>query len=89
MRKHQIRTLFGAATAAREAAKLDIVEQDFEQRIKIMLRHRWLVVVSVILLIVGLSAMTYYLLSRPTMFKIAVGPKGSDDMRWLSFSARD
>lgn len=85
MRKHRLRTLLGATTAAREAARLDLVEQDFEHRIKIMLRHRWLVVVSALLLVVGLSVTAFYFLSQPARFRIAVGPAGSDDLRLVQF----
>jgi len=85
MRKHRIRTLLSTTTAAREAARLDLVEQDFEHRIRIMLRHRWLVVISATLLIIGLSAAAFFFLSQPTVFKIAVGPAGSDDLRLVQF----
>lgn len=85
MRKPRLRTLFGTSAAAREAAHLGMVEQDFEHRIKIMLRHRWLVLISVLLLIVGLSVTAFYFLSQPARFRIAVGPAGSDDLRLVEF----
>ncbi len=85
MAKHRISALLPTTTAVRQAASLDTIEQDFERRIEIMLRHRWGVLISVLLLAVGLSASVYYLQSQPTMFKIAVGPAGSDDLRLVQF----
>jgi len=87
MRKHRLRTLLGASAAAREVARLDHVEHEFEHRIQIMLRHRWLVVISATLLVIGLSAATFYSLSQPTRFRIAVGPAGTDDSRLVQFLA--
>lgn len=87
MRKHRLRTLLGARTAAREVAQLDTLEQEFEHRLRIMLRHRWLVLISATLLVIGLSAAAFYFLAQPARFRIAVGPAGSDDTRLVQFLA--
>src|SRR3954463_6937389 len=87
MAKHRIRALLNNASAARQAASLDTVEQDFERRLKIMLRHRWGVVICVVLLLVGLSVTTFYFLSLPARYGIAVGPAGGDDLRLVQFLA--
>ena len=59
--------------------------QDFEHRIRVMLRYRWLVLISATLLIIGLSAASFYFLSQPARLRIAVGPAGSDDSRLIQF----
>ena len=87
MRKHRLRTLLGAKTAAREVAHLDTLEQEFEHRLRIMLRYRWLVLISATLLVIGLSAAIFYFLAQPARFRIAVGPAGSNDTRLVQFLA--
>ncbi len=87
MAKHRIRALLNTTSAARQAASLDTVEQDFERRLKIMLRHRWSVVISIVLLLVGLSVTAFYFLSQPARYRIAVGPGSSDDLRLVQFLA--
>jgi len=81
MAKHRIRALLNTSSAARQAASLDTVEQDFERRLKIMLRHRWGVVISIVLLLVGLSVTAFYFLSQPARYRIAVGPGGGCDRK--------
>ena len=85
MRKHRLRTLLGSKTAAREVASRYPIEADFEHRIRVMLRYRWLVLISATLLIIGLSASSFYFLSQPARLRIAVGPAGSDDSRLIQF----
>jgi len=85
MARHKIRTLLSTSNAARQAASVDTIEQDFEHRIRVMLRNRWLVVICAVMLLVGISAAAYHFLSRPTAFRIAVGPPGSDDLRLIQF----
>jgi TRAP transporter TAXI family solute receptor len=87
MAKYRIRALLNTSSAARQAASLDTVEQDFERRLRIMLRHRWLAVISLLLLVVGLSVTAFYFMSQPARFRIAVGPAGSDDLRLVQFLA--
>ncbi len=87
MRKHRLRTLLGARTAAREVARLDTLEHEFEHRLRLMLRHRWLVLISATLLVIGLTAATFYFLAQPARFRIAVGPALTDDSRLVQFLA--
>jgi TRAP transporter TAXI family solute receptor len=51
------------------------------RRIRRMLRHTWLIVAGAGLALAGVTALTFYLLSQPTVLKIAVGPPGSEDAR--------
>jgi TRAP transporter TAXI family solute receptor len=85
MRKHRLRTLLGAKTAAREVANRYPIEEDFEHRIRLMLRYRWLVLISATLLVIGLTATVFYFLAQPARLRIAVGPAGSDDSRLIQF----
>ena len=66
MRKHRLRTLLGAKTAAREVANRYPVEEDFEHRIRVMLRYRWLVLVSATLLL-------HRAVRRVLLFPVATG----------------
>jgi TRAP-type uncharacterized transport system substrate-binding protein len=60
-------------------------EDDFigglNRRLRLMLRHTWLLGIAAILLLVGVAAVTAYVVNRPTTLKIAVGPAGGDDTR--------
>jgi TRAP transporter TAXI family solute receptor len=57
-------------------------------RIRMMLRHRWLVSVAVGLLMAGLVGGALYVTSRPTVLRIAVGPAGSEDARLIQAMAQ-
>ena len=46
-----------------------------------MLRHKYLIAVALVLLTAGLVAAVLYIQSRPTVLKIAVGPRASEDLR--------
>ena len=46
-----------------------------------MLRHKYLIAVALVLLTAGLVAAVLYIQSRPTILKIAVGPRASEDQR--------
>src|SRR5437899_2706077 len=48
-------------------------------RLKIMMRHTWLIVLAGTLLLAGLAVAAYQIATLPTELKIAVGPEGSDD----------
>src|ERR1044071_6735302 len=50
-------------------------------RIRIMLRHTSLVIVALLLLCGGLTAVAYHFANQPTELKIAVGPPNSEDAR--------
>jgi TRAP transporter TAXI family solute receptor len=46
-----------------------------------MLRHTWLLAIGLVLLAAGVVAAVFYIQSRPTHLRIAVGPRGSEDIR--------
>src|SRR5438876_10224013 len=48
-------------------------------RLKIMMRHTWLITIAGTLLLAGLGVAAYHFATLPTELKIAVGPVGSDD----------
>jgi TRAP-type uncharacterized transport system substrate-binding protein len=52
-----------------------------DRRLRLMLRHTWLMGIAACLLLVGVAAATAYVVTRPTTLKIAVGPAGGDDLR--------
>jgi TRAP-type uncharacterized transport system substrate-binding protein len=52
-----------------------------DRRLRLMLRHTWLMGIAGILLLVGVAAVTAYVVTRPTTLKIAAGPAGGDDTR--------
>jgi TRAP transporter TAXI family solute receptor len=51
------------------------------ERLHRMMRHTWLLAIGLVLLAAGLVAAVLYIQSRPTHLKIAVGPRGGDDIR--------
>ena len=57
-------------------------------RLRMMLRHTWLLGIAGALLLIGLAAATAYVVTRPTTLKIAVGPPGSDDVRVVQIIAQ-
>src|SRR5215475_15983850 len=73
----------GDAAARRRTPKgldIDSLEEMVNRRMRLVLRHTWLVVTFATLLIVGLVAVTIYLTATPTILKIAVGPRSSEDV---------
>jgi TRAP-type uncharacterized transport system substrate-binding protein len=59
---------------------VDSLEEMVNRRMRLVLRHTWLVVTFATLLIIGLVAVTIYLTATPTILKIAVGPRSSEDV---------
>ena len=55
--------------------------QSTAERLHRMLRHPWLIGMGIVLLIAGVIATGFYVQSRPTHLKIAVGPRIGDDVR--------
>lgn len=55
--------------------------QSAAERLHRMLRHPWLIGIGVVLLAAGVIATGFYVQSRPTHLKIAVGPRIGDDVR--------
>src|SRR5438132_2901412 len=58
----------------------EIFVQRADRRLRLMLRHTWLMGIAGTLLLVGAAAAAFYFASRPTTLKIAVAA-GSEDMR--------
>ncbi len=59
----------------------DTPPQAMPERLQRMLRHTYLIAIALVLLAAGLIAAVFYIQSRPTHLKIAVGPRGGDDIR--------
>jgi TRAP transporter TAXI family solute receptor len=57
-------------------------------RIRMMLRHTWLLSVAVILLCAGLAGAALYAASRPTTVTIAVGPANGEDAKLVQAIAK-
>ena len=70
--------------AAAKKLDIDAIEDLMNRRLRTMLaRHKWLVTIFAIFVISGLIAITVYLTAAPTILKIAVGPKNSDDVHFV------
>jgi TRAP-type uncharacterized transport system substrate-binding protein len=54
---------------------------NWSRRLRMMLRHIWLLSIAAVLALSGTAAVAYYIVSQPTHLKIAVGPPDSDDWR--------
>jgi NMT1-like family len=71
-----------------EAAKkfdLDALEDLMNRRLRTaVMRHAWLAGFFVLISVVGLVALTVYLTAAPTMLRIAVGPRDSDNVRLVT-----
>jgi len=50
-------------------------------RIRMMMRHTWLVSVAIVLLCAGVAGAALYVASRPTTVTIAAGPPNSEDAK--------
>src|SRR5437016_4886448 len=57
-------------------------------RIRMMMRHTWLVSVAVVLLCAGVAGAALYVASRPTTVTIAVGPPNSEDAKLVQALAK-
>ena len=57
-------------------------------RLRMMLRHTWLITIAVSLLCAGLVGAAFYAASRPTTLKIAVGPKEGEDAKFIQAAAK-
>jgi hypothetical protein len=69
---------------------LDAIEEMMNRRMQmIWVRHPWAVVVGGFFLFVGLCALAVYLTAKPTMLRIAVGPEGSDDVKFVELLAKE
>ena len=57
------------------------------RRLKMMMRHTWLIVTASLLMCAGIGGVAYYFLNLPTQWKIAVGPPNSDDLKVINVIA--
>jgi TRAP transporter TAXI family solute receptor len=63
---------------------LDAIEDMMNRRLRaIWVRHTWFVIVLVVALLAVLTAVTVFLTTEPTTLRIAVGPAGSDDVKFV------
>ncbi len=63
---------------------LDSIENMMNRRLHmIWVRHTWFVSILGTLLFIGLIGLTIFLTTKPTELRIAVGPAGSDDVRFV------
>lgn len=53
----------------------------WSRRVRMLLRHVWLLGLASLLALAGTAAVAYYVMSQPTHLNIAVGPPDSDDVR--------
>src|SRR5262249_59388974 len=71
-----------------EAAKkfdLDALEDLMNRRLRTaVMRHTWLATFFVAISVIGLVALTIYLTAAPTVLRIAVGPRDSDNVRLVT-----
>jgi hypothetical protein len=51
------------------------------RRVKIMMRHTWLITVAATLLCAGVGGVAYYFMTLPTYLNFSVGPPNSEDTR--------
>jgi TRAP-type uncharacterized transport system substrate-binding protein len=70
-------------SATPKGIDLDSLEGMMERRLRMILRHTWLVGIFAILLVGGLVWATIYYTSEPTVMRIAVGPPDSADVDFV------
>jgi hypothetical protein len=63
---------------------LDSIEEMMNRRLRtIWMRHTWFVVLIAALAIIGLTVWAIFLTTEATVLRVAVGPEGSDDVRFV------
>ena len=75
------RRLSAASVVARHGKAGHATKLDWSRRLRMLLRHVWLLMIASVLAISGTAAVAYYVASQPTRLKIAVGPPDSEDVR--------
>ena len=58
------------------AMSLELIEHMVQNRIRIFLRHTWLVTVLGTVVLAGLAGLAVYYLTKDTVMKVAAGPEG-------------
>src|SRR5258706_7513399 len=76
-----LRRLFRLSNPPVRPMSPDARPRGLSRRLRIMLRHTWLMIVAVALLCGGAGTVVYLLLNQPTELTIAVGPPNSEDVR--------
>jgi TRAP-type uncharacterized transport system substrate-binding protein len=75
------RRLTAASVVLRHGTPGYSTKLDWARRLRMLLRHVWLMTIASVFLVSGTAAVAYYVASQPTRLKIAVGPPESDDVR--------
>src|SRR5260221_534815 len=76
-----LRRLFRLSNPPVRPMSPDARPRGLSRRLRIMLRHTWLMIVAVALLCGGAGTVVYLLSNQPTELTIAVGPPNSEDVR--------
>ena len=76
-----LRRLFRLSNPPVKPMSPDARPRGLSRRLRIMLRHTWLMIIMAALLCGGAAAVVYLLLNQPTELTIAVGPPNSEDAR--------
>jgi TRAP-type uncharacterized transport system substrate-binding protein len=69
--------------SAAKGLDLDTLEDLMNRRLRMILRHTGIVVTFSTLLFIAVTVLAIYLTAAPTVMKIAVGPRGSEDVRFV------
>jgi TRAP-type uncharacterized transport system substrate-binding protein len=63
---------------------LDSFEEMMNRRLRMVwVRHTWFVITLAVVLVVGLTALTIFYSTKATVMRIAVGPAGGDDVKFV------
>ncbi len=76
-----LRRLFRLSNPPVKPMSPDARPRGLSRRVKIMLRHTWLMIIAAALLCGGAGTVAYLLSNQPTELTIAVGPPNSEDTR--------
>ena len=76
-----LRRISAATVVTRQSKAGHATKVDWSRRLRMLLRHVWLLSIAAALAVCGSAAVAYYVASQPTRLKIAVGPPDSDDVR--------
>jgi TRAP-type uncharacterized transport system substrate-binding protein len=76
-----LRRLFRLSNPPVKPMSPDARPRGLSRRVRIMLRHTWLMIIAAALLCGGAGTVVYLLLNQPTELTIAVGPPNSEDTR--------
>jgi TRAP-type uncharacterized transport system substrate-binding protein len=66
---------------------VDTLETMMGRRLRLILRHTWLVTIFAVLLLAGLIFLSIYMFSQQTVLRIAVGPHDSADVKMVEILA--